>query len=276
MPSDLNWTERLLYRLITAPSGVAEGLAQEKSLATGGLADVIAGDERLSAEERVDIYANMYFYRLLEVLKEDFPATLATLGDARFHNLITGYLIEYPPRHFSISDTGARLADFIANHPMREQFPHLADLARMERALIEVFHAADATPLDSEAMRAIPPLEWPALKLRRHPATMILELQWDVGTIFEALKRSEELRAPAEQPTHMLVWRHRSQVFYRAIDSSERDLLEVLARGCTFAELCGLIASTAKEDAAVEINARLEMWLRDRVLVAAPSSTPLF
>ena len=26
--------------------------------------------------ERVDIYANMYFYRLLEVLQEDFPATL--------------------------------------------------------------------------------------------------------------------------------------------------------------------------------------------------------
>ena len=77
MPSDLNWVESLLYRLITAPSGVAEGLAQEKSLAHGGLARVIAGDDRLSAEERVDIYANMYFYRILDVLKEDFPATLA-------------------------------------------------------------------------------------------------------------------------------------------------------------------------------------------------------
>ncbi len=34
MPSDLNWVESLLYRLITAPSGVAEGLANEKSLRT--------------------------------------------------------------------------------------------------------------------------------------------------------------------------------------------------------------------------------------------------
>jgi hypothetical protein len=153
MPSDLNWTERLLYRLITAPSGVAEGLAAEKVLAPNGLSQVITGDERLSAEERVEIYGNMYFYRILDVLKEDFPATLAMLGDARFHNLVTGYLIEYPPEHFSIAYAGKHLADFIESHPMREEFPYLADLARMERALIDVFHAADRTPLDGEAMR---------------------------------------------------------------------------------------------------------------------------
>src|SRR5208283_5007423 len=97
MPSDLSWVEGLLYRLITAPSGVAEGLAQEKSLGADGLARVIVGDDRLNAEERVDIYANMYFYRILDVLKEDFPATLAVVGPERFHNLVTGYLIEYPP-----------------------------------------------------------------------------------------------------------------------------------------------------------------------------------
>jgi hypothetical protein len=35
----------------------------------------------------------MYFYRLLDAIKEDFPATLKILGDFEFHNLITGYLI---------------------------------------------------------------------------------------------------------------------------------------------------------------------------------------
>ena len=48
----------------------------------------------------------MYFYRILDVLKEDFPATLAVLGADNFHNLVTGYLIEYPPQHFSISYAG--------------------------------------------------------------------------------------------------------------------------------------------------------------------------
>ena len=35
-PSDLRSVEGLLYRLITAPSGVAEGLANEKSLNDAG------------------------------------------------------------------------------------------------------------------------------------------------------------------------------------------------------------------------------------------------
>ena len=95
--------QSLLYRLITAPSGVAEGLAAERDLRADGLDAIVLGDERLSAEARVDIYANMYFYRMRDALKEDFPATLAVLGDDNFHNLVTGYLLEYPPTEPSMS-----------------------------------------------------------------------------------------------------------------------------------------------------------------------------
>jgi len=97
MSFQLKDLQNLLYRLITAPSGVAEGLGAEHSLREGGLAALVDGDERLSAEARVDVYADMYFYRLLEVFKEDYPATLAVLGEANFHNLITAYLIEHRP-----------------------------------------------------------------------------------------------------------------------------------------------------------------------------------
>ena len=67
--------QSLLYRLITAPSGVEEGLAAEKTLPPEGLSATVRGNSRMSAVDRVEIYANMYFYRLLEVIKEDFPAT---------------------------------------------------------------------------------------------------------------------------------------------------------------------------------------------------------
>ncbi len=268
MPSDLSWVESLLYRLITAPSGVAEGLAQEKTLAPGGLAQVIAGDDRLSAEERVDIYANMYFYRILEVLQEDFPAILAMLGGDRFHNLITGYLIEYPPAHFSLSQAGAHLADFVGSHPLRGEFPFLADLARMERALIDVFHAADAAPMDAQQMRAIAPQEWPALVLALHPANLILALQWKVAPILQAVERDEQLPEPERADLSMLVWRNRNHVYYRAIDAAERDQLAALSRGITFAEMCEMIAAAVDEgDPAIAINERLERWLRDSLLV---------
>jgi len=270
MTSDLNWVESLLYRLIIAPSGVAEGLAAEKSLAPGGLAQVIASDDRLSAEERVDIYANMYFYRILDVLKEDFPATLGVLGAERFHNLVTGYLIDYPPAHFSISYAGNHLADFIRDHPLREEFPFLADLARMGRALIDVFHAADTVPLDAQEMRAIAPADWPALKLALHPANQILKLEWNVAGILKAVEQGDEPPPAITEALNLLVWRNRSRVYYRAIDSAEHEEWEAIANGITFADICEMIAGHDEGgDPAAAINRRLEGWLRDGLLVRA-------
>ena len=270
MPSDLKWVESLLYRLITAPAGVSEGLAQEQSLGKGGLAQVVVGDDRLSAEERVDIYANMYFYRILDVLKEDFPATLAVLDADRFHNLVTGYLIEYPPAHFSISYAGEHLADFLRQHPLREEFPFLPDLARLERSLIEVFHAADARPLDAEQMRAIAPADWPGLNLKLHPASLVLELEWNVAPILRAVEQGEKPAHPARDEITMLVWRIRNRAYYRAIDTAERAQFAALSNGTSLAEICEVIAaSIGDEDPATAINQRLETWLRDGLLVRA-------
>ena len=135
MPTQLKNLQSLLYRLITAPSGVAEGLAAEQDLGAGGLDAIVLGDDRLSSEARVDIYANMYFYRILDALKEDFPATVAVLGDDNFHNLVTGYLLEYPPTGPSITHSGSHLAEYLHDQTRAKvlfatHFHELTDLAR--------------------------------------------------------------------------------------------------------------------------------------------------
>src|SRR5579863_1719382 len=159
MPTELKELQSLLYRLITAPSGVAEGLTAERGLGAGGLDAIVLGDDRLSAQARVDIYANMYFYRILDALKEDFPATLAVLGGDDFHNLVTGYLLEYPPTEPSISHCGRHLPTWLRDHPLREGAPFIADLAALERAIVEVFHGPDAAALEPDVLRAIAPAD---------------------------------------------------------------------------------------------------------------------
>ncbi len=269
MQSDLNWIEGLLYRLITAPSGVAEGLARETSLAAGGLSAVVAGDDRLTPEQRVEIYANMYFYRLLDVLKEDFPAVLRALGADHFHNLVTDYLRDCPPTHYSVLYAGSRLADFLRGHRLHNEFPFIADLASAERALIEVFHAADAAPLGADAMRAIAPDEWPALRLRLHPAARMLDLQWMVSDALRAAAQpGAQMASPSPGACTLLVWRSQNQVRYREIDPVECEGLKLLADGAAFAEVCEAIATDASaEDPAGEINRRFGLWLVDGILV---------
>ncbi len=268
MRSKLKELQSLLYRLITAPEGVAQGLERETALPAGGLGGIIAGDERLSALARVEIYANMYFYRILDALKEDFPATLAVIGADNFHNLITDYIAAHPPTHYSINEAGRSLAGFVREHPLGRAHPFLADLAALEWAVIESFHARDASALDADAMRQIAPERWPALRLATHPAVRLLALAHRVERVLAAVERNEEWSPPAREPSPTLVWRNRSMVFYRVLEAPEFEALDAAHSGATFAEICGRFAAAATAgDAASEINRNLSRWLGDGLLI---------
>ena len=218
----LKHLESILYRLITAPSGVAEGLAAERRLPAGGLDAIVRGDDRLSAEDRVDIYANMYFYRLLDVLKEDFPATLSVLGDDNFHNLATGYLLEYPPTEPSVLYCGRHLAAFLRDHPPSKDAPYLADLAtararggrgisrpRCARARIRtVAHDRSRKMAGTEAADASGSRKFSSssTESRRY---------------FRRSKSSANGNPPDAGIVEVIVWRRNSRVFYRELENAE-------------------------------------------------------
>jgi len=266
---DLKSLQELLYRLITAAEGVEEGLAAERMLPEGGLDAIIVGDERLSARERVEIYANAYFYRVLDVLKEDFPATLGVVGETNFHNLITSYLIEYPPTEPGIQHAGRHLPGFVRTHPLRERWPFIADLARLERCTIEVFHGPDVEPLGAAAMRAVAPDDWPGIRLRTHPNLRILELDWRVDMVLRAVADGEPWKEPARERVAIMVWRRDLKVQYRELERGECAALTLAQNGAAFAAMCDAIVAEVgeDEDAPAQISRLVGRWLGEDVLV---------
>jgi hypothetical protein len=266
--TDLEGLQSALYRLIVAPNGVEEALASAPGLPSGGLDPIIVNEGLLSARERLEIYANAYFYRVLDVLKEEFPATLAAIGEVNFHNLITGYLIEYPPTEPSILYAGRYLPDFIRTYPLSDQKPYLGELARLERTALEIFHAADASVLDGSMMCEIPPHEWPTMVMRRHPATWVLNLQWRVDELLSAVENGESWREPKPCSNSLLVWRQNSKVHYRVLQREERAGLELAGQGATFESICEAVGTEADsdEDLAALINRMLTRWLSEGLL----------
>lgn len=267
MSLPLNQLQSILYRLITAASGVAEGLAAEGSMPPGGLDALVLGDDRLSAEDRVDIYANMYFYRLLDVLKEDFPATLRVLGDDNFHNLATGYLLDYPPTEPSVQYCGRNLAAFLRNHPLRKNAPFIADLAALERAVVEVFHGPDAPAFEADELRAIAPEKWPALMMRIHPAVQVLRLAYRVAKLLRAVEEEREWKPADAGAVEVIVWRRDSRVLYRELEKVEERAFADLVSGAPFAKICELVAEDSPtRDPVEELNRLLARWLADGIL----------
>jgi hypothetical protein len=271
-PPTLSDTQRLLWRLITAPSGVADCLRRMGEGAgplAGGLDTLLDGDAVLPATRRLDIYANMYFFRLLDALREDFPVLATTLGAEEFHNLVTDYLLQHPPTHPSLRWAGLHLPRHLQQHRLADSFPHAAELATFEWALVEAFDAADDDLLAPEALAELAPEGWAALRLRMSPSLQLLALENAVHETWQTVRDGGSAAAPATRAAFVRVWRRDLRVFHREIERDEFVALQASATGETFAALCERMAElVGEEPAARRMGDLLQVWLADGLLVS--------
>ena len=268
-PPSLQAVQALLYDLITAPAGVLAGLGA-RGLPPDALDAVIVGDGRLDAAARLDIYANMYFFRILDVLREEFPRTAGTLGAERFHDLVTDYLLAARPAHPSLREAGARLPGFLRTHACAAARPWLAELAALERTHRQLFDGPDAAPLTLEALRALTPEAFSTLAVRLIPAHRLLVHAFQVSQAWE----TPEAEPPGGEET-LLVWRRDARVHHRVVSGAEAVMLRRAVAPATLAELCEVFAGAragAPDDEAALVAEAFQILARgvdDGALAAA-------
>ena len=271
-PATLAEAQRLLWRLISAPEGVRATLdtpGDTGARLRAAVEATIAGDARLSAVERLDIYAGMYFYRLCDCLADDFRAVRAVIGPARFHNLVTDYLLVHPSTHPSLRHAGRHLPQFLDTHPLADAWPFLADLARLEWAILDAFDAADAVALGEQDFEALPATAWAELRFRLVPSVRLLDLHCAVHEVWSRVDRGETPERPAATSTTLLVWRSDFRVFHRPLEPIEHAALRGVRDGETFGAICA--GAAAHGDLQAVASTLLELigrWLADGLLLA--------
>ena len=307
-PPDLPRTQHLIWTLITAPTGVepgAEALVSSGGLESTDLSFVIAGDDRLGPAHRLSIYADMYFYRLRDSLSEDFPKVAAVIGGARFHNLVTDYLLVHPSSFWSLRNLGKALPDFLKGRDLAAQYPFLPDLARLEWARVDVFDEADARAMTREQVTAIAGDAIGDLRLSLIPACRLLALDWNVAPLWRSVEDLEaghepggtnsasvegspameempavEVGPPLKERGLLRVWRRAFTVYHRTVRADEYACLQLMSRGgatlpgigeCVL-ERTGDDEGESREDvrsaaAARRIAVLIESWIEDGILV---------
>jgi hypothetical protein len=252
------------HDLVTAPEGVQKTLA-DQGASTRALEAMVVGDAKLSAVARLDIYANMYFFRLLDVLRDDYAKVVAAAGNPAFHNLVTDYLVACPPAHPSIAQAGARFPQFLAGHALAQEHPWLPALATLERTYSELFDGPDAEPLALEAMKILAPAEIMALVLRPIPCHRLIRHAHAIDELWHALD-SGPPGTVAAAPETLLVWRQNLEVFHRAIDPDELQLLSLLDGRTSLQAICEHLPGDSVDEAAQRLFNVLGRWLHDSLL----------
>ena len=227
----------------------------------------------LSPAERLDLYANMYFLRLVEAVRADFPCVEALLGEVAFEAQVASYVRAHPSTQPSLDALGGRFEAHLRAGPGLGA--EVADLAALEHARAEVLTEGDAEPVAKDALAALGPERVGEARLTLIPALRVLTLSTDVGPLWQALEDAGPWTGPGRPSTALgmnqgalgvngsafVVWRRDFEVFHAPISSEEALALRLADGTRTVAELCAPFES--QEEPALAAFTALASWLAE-------------
>lgn len=239
-------------------------LTRDASLTEAARAHV-AGNERVSPVEQVEIYREQFWLRHTGSLIEDFPGLSGILGQEDWEKLAVGYLTEEVPTAFSLRDLGHALPAYVERAAWLPHRNLCLDMARLEWAYVELFDAPEVPPLDGARIAALPEEAWETACIVLSPALALLSVTYPVATLRRRLKTHahEPVGIPEPRPENLVLYRASDLGLY-ATDVPEVAfaLLTALEAGIPLVPACERAAEAVPAGAA-ELEARAGEWFMD-------------
>ncbi|MCA9015287.1 MAG: putative DNA-binding domain-containing protein [Planctomycetaceae bacterium] len=286
-PRPLEQIQQWMQTVISWPGGVEAGIASDAAqsripLEPGALETVITASSQLSSVERIGIYANAYYARLLECLSEEYPALVSAMGKQAFGVFCMEYLQEYPSTSYTLADLGARFPQFLKEHqPSAEAGEEevswtdfLIELATLERVYSEVFDGPGIEQgplLTAESLNAIAPEDWPGLTLKMAPCFRLLPFQFPVHQFITDVRNGHTPTIPAQQTTYLAITRRNFIVRREAVSPAQYFLLSRLQQGLQVGEAITQFAASGlmePEDSGNQLHQWFKHWTASAFFIA--------
>ncbi len=173
---------------------------------------------------------------------------------ARFH------VRANPPRSPLLFEYGRDFPDFIEQYEYAQSLPWLADVARIERAWLDCYHAADTEPLSATALASVPAERLAKLVFVPHPAVRIVRSGFSSVSIFAANRNAGPI-APvhAVDPEDALITRPGQDVVVRHLPAGGAAFLTRLIEGAPLAvAVSAALEATLSFDLSANIAGMIE------------------
>lgn len=242
----------------------------------------IRPNDRLTSFERLEIYNQQYWFRVLDALAADFPGVATIVGSRCFDQLSLAYLTECPSRSFTLRNLGMRLPAWLKKNPRyTEPETRLAvDMAHLECAHVDAFDASDAPIVGPEDLLEVTP----ETQLGIQPYIQLLQLAYPVDDLLIAINNEngsqndissnagahERKRHPALervrllQPEQIYLAVHRRDfiVCYRRLTRESFRTLYALRRGSSLSKALEY-AMHGSHVAEAEISGQIRNWFTE-------------
>ena len=209
------------------------------------------GDQ--TSAERIGVYNQQYWFRLLTIMQEEFPLTEALLGTLAFNEFAMGYIHACPPDSPRLRDLSNRLSE----HGSSEQLPEaVLNAIALERTYIETFDAG-SLPVPGQEHAA----ELATSPLRFQPHFTLFEASHNVVALRRRVKNGEDVSMEDVEaaPAMWGVWRGNG-VQAVELGKLQAQLLRLLYKGDSLVEACDLLQAELGDDDLAFVLANVQRW----------------
>lgn len=268
-------TQEWFASIITNPLG-ENGIIQSHT--SNGLeiaeeaARYIVPSPTLQPHQRIQIYNQQYWWRLLNTLHSNFPLVTRLFGSLNFNDKIgIPYLMHYPSQHWSLYELGKHLPKWIQEFYQEPDKMLVYHAACLDWAFTASFIAPQFPPLDLTQINETNSENWLFCPFYLQPHIHLFIWEYDLLTFrINFLKKEVDYwmhhRFPKlnKHKTYRFVLyrNHKNNISWRAISQSEQLLLEKFQAGSTLTDACEYLEN--QETTVYEYAAKhLQKWIQE-------------
>jgi hypothetical protein len=216
--------------------------------------------------KRYNVYRNNVTVSLIDALADIYPAIQRITGVEFFRAMARFHVRATPPASPLLFEYGRDFPGFIESYEYARDMPWLADTARIERAWLDAYHAADLPALAAEALGGIEPTSLAGVRFKPHPAARIVRSPYPAVAIF-AMNRTDGPVSPlcSSEPEDALVTRPEQDVVVSRLPAGGATFLIDLLEG---ASLSDAVAAAFQEAPSFDLQANLAGMISAGVFTA--------
>lgn len=275
IPYMMQTTQEWFAQTITYPlaeNNQIQMFSQDGMLVAEEAARYIVPSPTLKPHERIQIYNQQYWWRLLNALQITFPLVTRLCGYQTFNEQIgIPYLLAYPPSHWAIGLIGENLPMWISDYYQQPDKMLLHQSACLDWSFNASYGVPEVPPLDLAAVSQRDPEA--ILNLTYYLQPHIYLFTWDYDLMdFRNAFLLEDINYWTTHPFpklkkrkgfHIVLFRNKKNgISYRKISKSEYLLLTAFKEGSTLSAACELIEKQDKKTYTQTVT-HLQKWLQE-------------
>lgn len=191
-----------------------------------------------NAAGRFAVYRNNVIVSLIDALADSYPVCLALVGEPFFRAMARIYALANPPRERLMAFYGHDFPDFMDRFPPAGSVPYLGDVARLEMARIESYHAADADPVSLGVLQQAlaNPDALPGARFLLHPSLRLRASGFAIVSLWSAHQGLLDLETvETARSENAMIIRVGLHVHVHQVSDADQAFLTRLAAGSTLA-----------------------------------------